>query len=86
MGIEPKVEIYSFFTVICINLVVYYGNMFFSGRAGLRKGDVITRINEKEVRLSSDIYGMIAAEEELRFTIHRGPDTLIISVIPEAVE
>lgn len=55
-------------------------------RAGLRKGDVITRINEKEVRLSSDIYGMIAADEELRFTIHRGPDTLIISVIPEAVE
>lgn len=55
-------------------------------RAGLRKGDVITRINEKDVRLSSDIYGMIASEEELRFTIHRGPDMLLISVTPETVE
>jgi regulator of sigma E protease len=57
-------------------------------KAGLRAGDKVIKINNKEISTWFDMVEIVSQNpgRELLFTIKRGEETLQISIIPEAVQ
>ena len=61
---------------------------FIVHRAGIKAGDIITHINDKEVKSANDIYNLVQAKQELTATIVRGPtaEVMKVKVIPEELQ
>lgn len=56
-------------------------------RAGLSPGDIITHINEREVKNSADIYDVLGQKSKtLYMSVYRGNRRLNVTVTPEDPE
>lgn len=54
----------------------------FSG--GLYPGDIVTKINDKEIKNSSDVYEALALKtKSLDITIFRGLKKMTVKIVPE---
>lgn len=82
-------ESYYRITGSCVSRNIYvelkdfnYG--FLSFRGGLSPGDIVTHINKKEIKTSSDVYEALADNSKtLDITIFRGPKRLTLTITPE---
>lgn len=54
-------------------------------RAGLKKGDIIVKMNSKEVRSTSEIFDMVQTGSGIEFEVIRGNEKKIIRVKPEVL-
>ncbi|XP_054725179.1 serine protease HTRA2, mitochondrial [Anastrepha obliqua] len=51
---------------------------------GLYPGDIVTKINEKEIKNSSDVYEVLADKtKSLNITIYRGMKKMTVKIVPE---
>lgn len=58
---------------------------FFSG--GLSPGDIITKINGKDIHNTSDIYSILTEKgKALNMIVYRGTQKLEIIIAPEEIE
>lgn len=58
-----------------------------SRSGGLSPGDIVTKINGKEVHTTSDIYSILSEKgKALTMTIYRGTQKLEITIVPEEIE
>jgi len=61
-------------------LVIFY--CLYSG--GLQPGDIVTHINKKEIKNSSDVYDALGdGSKELDISILRGVKQLRVTITPE---
>jgi len=52
---------------------------------GMQPGDIITRINETEIKSASDVYKIIEQQSELRVTVLRNHQPMNLTIIAEEV-
>lgn len=69
-----------------ISLIGFFWDVCISFSAGLRPGDIITRINDKDIGTAAEVYSAVSSTKELRLTVHRGLDLLYLTVVPERFE
>jgi HtrA serine peptidase 2 len=59
----------------------------FSFSGGLLPGDIVTHINGKDVKNSSDVYDVLTEKgKTLNMTVYRGPEKMLVLVTPEDPE
>ena len=54
-----------------------------AAQAGLKKGDVIVRINGKDIASSSQVYGMVQSGQRLHLEIVRNTERRTVTLVPE---
>ena len=73
---DSKTQCKHLITVICI---------LFAFRAGLRPGDIITKMNDKDTESSKQVYQHVRKGEALKIEVKRGELYLKFTVQPEVV-
>jgi HtrA serine peptidase 2 len=64
---------------------VIVGSPAYNG--GLRPGDIITKINDEEVKSASDVYAAVEKSKTLKLSVQRGTEaTITFTVTPEVVK
>lgn len=59
----------------------------FYRRGGLNPGDIVTKINGKEVHTTADIYSFLSEKgKALNMTVYRGTQKLEIVIVPEEMD
>jgi S1-C subfamily serine protease len=56
-----------------------------SNRAGLRSGDVITKINGTNISTSKEVFDQVKKGETLNMEVQRGSKTVHVAVQPQVV-
>jgi HtrA serine peptidase 2 len=60
---------------------------YFDFSGGLLPGDIVTHINGKDVKNSSDVYDVLTDKgKTLNMIVYRGPEKLSVVVTPEDPE
>lgn len=59
----------------------------FNRSGGLNPGDIVTKINGKDVHTTADIYSFLSEKEKsLKMTVYRGTQKLEIMIVPEEMD
>lgn len=65
----------------------FFLDSLLSHSGGLSPGDIVTKINGKEIHTTSDIYSFLSEKgKALNMTVYRGTQKLEIMIVPEEMD
>lgn len=68
---------------LSLSLLTILSSLYFPS-GGLQPGDIVTHINKKEIKNSSDVYDALAdGKKELEIVILRGVKQMHVTIVPE---
>lgn len=60
--------------------------MFFFYRAGIQPGDVIVRINDKDIKSSAEVYKILETSESLIVQVYRHNQKFQLTITPDTID
>ena len=75
----------SFGSCIVILDAISKLSLVFIHRGGLRPGDIIQKINDKDIKSSADVYRAVETNDVLTMDVHRGSEVITLTVRTEEI-